>query len=196
VVARSLTFDDVLSHLCTMCGMTIFKTTLRTKKLLASGVASLAVLAACGGAASFLSKAQDFAMGTWECSSYGQPFTVGVKSDGTALFKGSETVYKLTWSLEGGKLTLNGPQGSDSSAAIGVSDLESGAISHTDTSGEDGRFIGGEDGALSNVKWDFEKRTVSFQSKADGAAGVLGEVVSCNKTSDTVTLTETPNAGE
>ena len=179
-----------------MQAMLIFKKTLRNKKLLAAGVTSLAVLAACGSAASFLNKAQDFAMGTWECSSYDRPFTVGVKSDGTALLKGSEAVYKLTWSLEGGKLTLNGPKGSDSSADIGVSDLENGMISHTDTSGEDGRFIGGEDGALSNVKWDFEKRTVSFQSQADGGEGVLGDVTSCNKTSDTVTLTETPNADE
>jgi hypothetical protein len=177
--------------------MTIFKNALRNKMLLAAGVTSLAVLAACGSTASFLNKAQDFAMGTWECSSYGEPFTVGVKADGTALYKGgSANVYLLRWSLEGGKLSLNGPMGSDASADIGVSGLENGTISHTDTSGEDGMFIGGEDGAMSNVKWDFEKRTVSFQSQADGGEGILGDVVSCNKTSDTVTLTETPIAGE
>jgi hypothetical protein len=118
---------------------------------------------------------------------YGEPFVVGVKPDGTALYRGgSDTVYQLTWSLEGGQLRLSGPAGSDSSADIGIADLENGAISHTDTSGEDGRFIGGEPGTLSNVKWDFEKRTVSFQSQADSFTP--GDVVECRKTSDVVDL--------
>lgn len=159
----------------------------KVSKTKISVLAAISLLAACSATAvSFMERAQDFAMGTWTCSAYG-PFVVGVKPDGTALFQGeSDTVYQLTWSLEGGELRLNGPAGSDSSADIGIADLENGAISHTDTSGDDGTFIGGEPGTLSNVKWDFEKRTVSFQSQADSFTP--GDVVECRKTSDVVDL--------
>jgi hypothetical protein len=172
--------------------MTIYKNILSKKLFLGVSASSLLVLAACAGATSFMDRAHDFAMGTWKCSAESQPFTVGVKPDGTALFKGgSANVYQLTWRLDGGKLELNGPAGSDESADINVADLENGTLTHTDTSAEGAEtFIGGADGALSSVKWDFEKRTVSFQ--ADGGDGFLGDVVTCNKTSDEVTLTMAP----
>ena len=169
------------------CGTnTPHKTKLSKKRL--GGLAVISLLAACSAAASsFMERAQVFAMGTWTCSLYGEPLTVGVKPDGTALVQGgSGNVYQLTWSLKGEKLALTGPTGSDSSADIGIADLEKGTISHTDTSGEDGSFIGGVGGALSNVKWDFEKRTASFQSQDDSSTP--GDVVECRKTSDVVDL--------
>ena len=174
--------------------MTISKNSLSKKRSAALAVSSLSLLAACAGAASFMDRAYDFAMGTWECSTDTQPFTVGVNPDGTALYQGgSENVYQLTWNLEGGKLTLNSPAGSNQSADVNVADLENGTLTHTDTSAEgEGAFIGGEPGTVSNVKWDFEKRTVSFQSQADSVTP--GDVVSCNKTSDKVTLIKTPDA--
>jgi hypothetical protein len=165
--------------------MTISKNILSKKRSAALAVSSLSLLAACAGAASFMDRA---------CSTDTQPFTVGVNPDGTALYQGgSENVYQLTWNLEGGKLTLNSPAGSNQSADVNVADLENGTLTHTDTSAEgEGAFIGGEPGTVSNVKWDFEKRTVSFQSQADSVTP--GDVVSCNKTSDKVTLIKTPDA--
>lgn len=165
--------------------------------LAASALASLAILGACAATTSFMDKAKDFAMGTWDCSIRDYQFSVGVKPDGTALFKADESTFvsQFKWSLDGGKLNLEGfvlESGELAAASIfNVADLEQGLISNEGSPKGVESLIKGDKGSVSITKWDFDARTVSFEEKREG---YRTDVASCKKASDTVTLKATTKA--
>lgn len=167
--------------------------------LAAAAAASLAVLGACAATTSFMAKAKDFAMGTWDCSLSERPFTVGVKPDGTALLKPEESTFvsQFKWSLDGGKLSLEyfslDTEELNAASSFDVADLEQGLISNEGPSQGVDSIIHGEKGSVSITKWDFDSRTVSFEEKRDG---YQTDVATCKKVSDTVTLKATTKADQ
>jgi hypothetical protein len=167
------------------------------KKFIAVSVSAVIALGACTATTSFMDKAKDFAMGTWACSLGDYPFSVGVKPDGTALFKADESTFvsQFKWGLDGGELNLeavNLESGELAAASIiNVADLEQGFISNEGSPKGVESLIKGEKGSISITKWDFDARTVSFEEKREG---YRTDVASCKKASDTVTLKATTKA--
>jgi hypothetical protein len=157
-------------------------------KLTTAVVVGLLITASCGAQPAFIATARSFAAGTWECTMNEMALTAGVFADGRALVRaGTPEVHQLQWSLDGDKLALDGPPGSNQATLIDVADLEQGTITHTSSSPDaTAQLIGGGPSAISNVRWDFLERTVSFQHV--DTSGAVGAVASCVKVSEVVTL--------
>ena len=153
-----------------------------------SGLVASCLLAACSATAiSFMDRAQDFAMGTWECGPNTGMGSIGVKPDGTVLMKSPELealgfpFYKYEWRLENGELKISDPTANGvGDLVVDVDNLEQGTIAEASVE----ELEWGPEMSISNVKWDFEKRTASFQGTDPD--GNLGDVVECRKTSDGV----------
>jgi hypothetical protein len=164
----------------------------KRKNKIALAVGAVAALAACSGA-NIILEARTFAIGTWSCKVNNVTLTVGVKENGTALLR-APSGYEIphTWKLVGTKLTIKGPKTARVSADFDLGKLDDGKISHTDTSkSETDNLIGGKDGSVSNVFWDFDEKIVSFE--AESVAGVPSGTVYCRKVSDVGVLKPLPS---